>query len=107
MYVSICMLNRIYLYAQSWETRFPISRNPSASTVNMTYIIRHVRTLQQAEYDGLMNARQLDGELNPTDPLTKHKPKQQTARHFAFLMGYPVGNPLARPYTAGTDTHCC
>ena len=65
-----------------------VSRD-AASTVNMTYIIRHVRTLQQAEYDGLMNARQVDGELNPTDVLTKHKPKQQTARHFAFLMGYP------------------
>ena len=52
-----------------------VSRD-AASTVNMTYIIRHVRTLQQAEYDGLMNARQLDGELNPTDVLTKHKPKQ-------------------------------
>ena len=40
-----------------------VSRD-AASTVNMTYIIRHVRTLQQAEHDGEMNARQIDGELN-------------------------------------------
>ena len=36
-----------------------------------------------------MRVRSTVSLINPTDVLTKHKPRQQTARHFAFLMGYP------------------
>ena len=55
----------------------------------MVYIIRHVRFIQQAEYDKAVKVYQIDGELNPVDPFTKYKPKADYKRHMAFLMGYP------------------
>ena len=47
------------------------------STTSMTYIIRHVRFIQQAEYDAAVKVFQIDGELNPTDAFTKYKTKRR------------------------------
>ena len=55
----------------------------------MVYIIRHVRFIQQAEYDREFKVYQIDGELNPPDALTKYKTKPDFKRHMAFMMGYP------------------
>ena len=55
----------------------------------MTYIIRHVRFIQQAEYDEVVKVFQIDGELNPVDAFTKHKDRHTFLRHMAFLMGFP------------------
>ena len=60
------------------------------STTSMTYIIRHVRFIQQAEYDAVVKVFQMDGELNPTDAFTKYKDKASFHRHMAFMMGFPV-----------------
>ena len=38
-----------------------VARN-AQSTTSMTYIIRHVRFIQQAEYDGVAKVFQIDGE---------------------------------------------
>ena len=65
-----------------------VSRD-AMSTSAMTYIMRHVRFLQQAVYDDVVKVFQVDGELNPTDALTKYLPKPAWQRHLAFLMGYP------------------
>ena len=65
-----------------------VSRD-AASASSMVYIMRHVRFLQQSEYDQNTRTYQMEGELNPTDPLTKYKPKADYKRHMAFLMGYP------------------
>ena len=61
----------------------------ATSTSSMTYIMRHVRFLQQAEYDEVTKAFQIEGELNPTDVLTKYKPRPDHERHHAFMMGFP------------------
>ena len=61
----------------------------AASATSMTYIMRHVRFLQQAEYDKVTKVYQVDGELNPVDPLTKYRPREDWKRHMAFLRGYP------------------
>ena len=65
-----------------------VSRD-AASATSMVYIIRHVRFLQQADYDKVIKVFQVDGELNPVDPFTKFRPKQDFKRHMAFLMGNP------------------
>ena len=65
-----------------------ISRE-AASTSSMTYIMRHVRFIQQASYDQMVKVYQIDGELNPPDALTKYKSKHDFQRHMAFIMGYP------------------
>jgi hypothetical protein len=61
----------------------------AASTTSMTYIIRHVRFIQQAEFDAAIKCFQIDGELNPPDVLTKYKSSGDFKRHMAFMMGFP------------------
>ena len=65
-----------------------VSRDATNAS-SQTYIIRHVRFLQQAEYDEHIRTTQMDGVLNPTDPLTKYKAKPDEQRHMAFCAGYP------------------
>ena len=61
----------------------------AASASSMTYIMRHIRFIQQAEYDEVVKVFQIDGELNPPDALTKYKSKPDFKRHLAFINGYP------------------
>ena len=56
----------------------------------MVYIIRHVRFIQQAEFDREIKVYQVDGWLNPTDPFTKYMPGTDKRRHYLFLMGFPA-----------------
>ena len=55
----------------------------------MTYVINHVRMLEQLEADGETRAFQIDTALNPVDPLTKHLPAALRFRHYSVLMGRP------------------
>ena len=53
----------------------------------MTYVVRHIRFIQEANDSAQVATVQVDGELNPTDALTKWLPPGDRARHYAFLMG--------------------
>ena len=66
-----------------------VSRD-AANTTRMTYVINHVRILQQLETDEETRAFQVDTALNPVDPLTKHLPAALRYRHYSFLMGRPA-----------------
>ena len=61
-----------------------------SSVTSMVYIIRHVRFLQQCNMEGEVATFQIDGMLNPTDPLTKYLQKAERKRHYLFLNGYPM-----------------
>ena len=61
----------------------------ACNTTRMTYIINHIRMLQQYEEDGETRAFQIDGALNPTDCLASWRDAGTRARHYAFLMGNP------------------
>ena len=65
-----------------------VARDAMATT-RMLYVIRHVRMLQQAEYDGEITTFQVDGVLNPTDALTKWLQARTRVHHNLFLAGYP------------------
>ena len=59
-----------------------------ASATSMTYIIRHVRFLQQCVQEEEIACFQMDGMLNPVDALTKWLVTAERKRHYAFLNGY-------------------
>ena len=61
----------------------------AADAVKMAFVIRHVRFIQQAQEMKLTRYFQIDGLLNPVDPLTKWKDTLSKKRDFLFLMGKP------------------
>ena len=65
-----------------------VARDALAVT-RMLYVIRHVRMIQQVEYDGEVRTFQVDGALNPADALTKWLEASTRTRHYLFLMGHP------------------
>ena len=65
-----------------------VARDATNST-RMTYVINHVRMLQQLEMDEETRAFQIDTDLNPADALATWRDSKTRARHFAFLMGKP------------------
>lgn len=60
-----------------------------ASVTSMVYIIRHVRFLQQSSQEEEITCYQIDGTINPADPLTKWLMAAVRQRHYLFLMGFP------------------
>jgi hypothetical protein len=60
-----------------------------ASVTSMVYIIRHVRFLQQSSQEEEITCYQIDGTINPADPLTKWLMAAIRQRHYLFLMGFP------------------
>ena len=66
-----------------------VARDATNAT-RMTYVINHVRMLQQLEEDGETRAFQVDGALNPADCLATWREPALRARHYAFLMGNPA-----------------
>ena len=60
-----------------------------ADAVKMAFVIRHVRFIQQAQEMKSTRYFQIDGLLNPVDPLTKWKDTLSKKRDYLFLMGKP------------------
>ena len=59
-------------------------------TTKMTYIIRHVRFLQEIAHEPAhVLVVQMEGILNPTDALTTWRDSNTRMRHYAFLRGQP------------------
>ena len=62
-----------------------------ATTVTkMTYVIRHVRFIQQTQHQDETKVYQVDGKLNPVDTLSKWLDACDRVRHYLFLMGKPT-----------------
>jgi hypothetical protein len=59
-------------------------------TTRMTYVINHVRMLQQLESDGETRAFQIDTALNPADCLATWRDPATRIRHYTFMMGDPA-----------------
>ena len=66
-----------------------VSRDGTGTT-RMTYVINHVKMLQQLEKDNEIRTFQIDTALNPTDCLATWRDKETRYRHYEFLMGDPV-----------------
>ena len=66
-----------------------VSKDATSAT-RQTYIIRHVRFLQQAVEMEHVGTFQVDGRLNPVDALSKWLEVAERIRHYLFLMGQPA-----------------
>ena len=56
----------------------------------MTYVINHVRLLQQTESDEEIRTFQVDRAHNPGDVLVSWRDAGTRARHYTLLMGNPA-----------------
>ena len=61
-----------------------------ASSTRMTYVINHVRLLQQTESDEEIRTFQVDRAHNPGDVLVSWRDAGTRARHYTLLMGNPA-----------------
>ena len=74
----------------------------ATNTTRMTYVINHVRILQQLEIDKEIRTFQVDGTLNITDPLSKYMKAAVRWRHYNHLAGRPT---MARKLWLESNDH--
>ena len=62
----------------------------ATGTTRMTYVINHVKMIQQLETDSETRAFQCDTALNPADCLATWRDPATRLRHYTFIMGDPA-----------------